>query len=518
MMKKLFSLNLFILSTFSFHIVNAEPAPTKSAIQWQDYYVIKNIPVPKEINPQIGGLTVLKDGRIAAAFHAGEVAIYHPEKSTWQIIAKGLHEPLGLMEEASGALLIAQMPELTRLIDENGDGNIDFFQTVSDDFGMTGNYHEFTFGPARDSKGNYYISLNVASNYAGIFTHIRGEFNPIGLSRAVMTDFRNDEWKNVTRHKAGRMFSKAPYRGWIIKITPDGKTIPFASGFRSPNGLWVDAQDRLWVTDNQGDWLGTSTLYHVEEGKFYGHPASLVWKKDWHKNPVEMSAQELKKLKTPAAALFPHGELANSPTQPISTIAPEKFGLPTGELIIGDMNQARLIRYLPDQVNGTMQGTLIPFIETKALGIGNNRFSFDQQGSLWLGKTHLGWAGDEGIRKITWTKKPLFIAEQVKLTATGFALSFNHKVQANNLTLDNIKVTSHSYHYHGDYGSEKVDVKTVNVADFSFDKKQQVLSLGLADLTPERVYTIELKNIKSTSGQALMGDVLRYNLVNLSSG
>jgi len=30
------------------------------------------------------------------------------------------------------------------------------------------------------------------------------------------------------------------------------------------------------VADNQGDWVATSALYHVQEGNFYGHVASLV--------------------------------------------------------------------------------------------------------------------------------------------------------------------------------------------------------------------------------------------------
>ena len=54
-----------------------------------------------------------------------------------------------------------------------------------------------------------------------------------------------------------------------------------ASGFRSPNGIGFDAGGRLLITDNQGDWRPTSPLYDVKEGGFYGHPASLVWEKDW---------------------------------------------------------------------------------------------------------------------------------------------------------------------------------------------------------------------------------------------
>ncbi|NIP94469.1 MAG: hypothetical protein GWO24_13900, partial [Akkermansiaceae bacterium] len=58
-----------------------------------------------------------------------------------------------------------------------------------------------------------------------------------------------------TQHKgaAGRMYSRVPYRGWVMKVavSPDGHSwTPFASGFRSPEGLGFDKDGRLYVTDN----------------------------------------------------------------------------------------------------------------------------------------------------------------------------------------------------------------------------------------------------------------------------
>lgn len=477
---------------------------------WEDYYSIKTIPIPKGIDPQLGGLTVLQDGQVAGAFHAGEIMLYEPKNKTWSQYAHGLHEPLGVVEEKPGSLVVMQTAELTRLLDENGDGQADYYQTLSDAFGLSGNYHEFAFGPAKDAQGNYYIALNVASNYAGIFEHIRGDFSPIGLPRNVMTDWQKPSWAEVDKFKAGRMFSKVNYRGWILKITPQGHTIPFASGFRSPDGLHMDQLNRLWVTDNQGDWKGTSPLYHVKQGEFYGHPASLVWKKNWQRNPVEMSAEELDQMRTPASALFPHGELANSPTQPISTIDPKHFGLPQGELLIGDMNQARLIRYLPEETRGFMQGALIPFLEHEELGIGNHRLSFDNSGTLWIGKTHLGWAGDEGIRAISWNRQPLLLVDRVSQLRSGFMIHFNAPVSD---LLPEIEATSHTYHYHAEYGSEKVDLQKIDVLSTVLKKDKQTLIITLPKLKERRLYTLSLSGVEGQEGQPLMGDIVRYNLV-----
>lgn len=478
-----------------------------SAQEWRDYYTIKNISSPVGVDNQIGGLTALRDGRLAACFKSGEIEIYTPETYSWTLFASGLQLPLGLLEEEDGSLLTMQWTELTRISDSDGDGTADHYETVCNDFGLTGNYHEFAYGPARDSKGNLYVALNAASNGAGIRENIRGPWNPIGLKRALMGNPEN--W-NDHKLAAGRMYSRVPYRGCVLKITPDGTSSVFAYGFRSPDGIGVDSQDRLWVTDNQGDWRGTSPLYHVTEGNFYGHPASLVWKKGWTRDPLEVPVEELEKMRTPAAALFPQGELANSPTQPINTIDPALFGLPKGELLIGEMNQPQLVRFLPEEVDGTVQGTLIPFLASPDLGIGNHRLSFDQKGNLWIGKTHLKWAGSEGLKQVTWNGEHPFLVTGVSLLENGFAITFN---RALGKTLPAMGVSSHTYNYHADYGSPKVDLKPLPIKGQELSSDRKTLTLILPEIAPRRLHTIDLKGITDEIGAPLMGDVLRYNVV-----
>ena len=36
-----------------------------------------------------------------------------------------------------------------------------------------------------------------------------------------------------------------------------------------------DPDGSLWCGDNQGDWKAATPLYHLEKGKFYGHPSGL---------------------------------------------------------------------------------------------------------------------------------------------------------------------------------------------------------------------------------------------------
>lgn len=225
------------------------------AFGWTENFTFEEIPNPPGIDPQVGAMETMKDGRIAVAFHRGEVMIYDPSSSSWSLFASGLQEPLGMLVEDESSILVMQRAELTRLKDTDEDGSADEYETVFDGFGMTGNYHEFSYGPARDAEGNLYIVLGVASNGAPMAEEIRGEFSEIGeVDRAGMSDMVN--WKQL-RNKAGRMYSRAPYRGWVLKLSPDGsKMEPYASGFRSPNGIGFDSKGRLLITDNQGDWKG----------------------------------------------------------------------------------------------------------------------------------------------------------------------------------------------------------------------------------------------------------------------
>ncbi|MEC5128710.1 family 16 glycoside hydrolase [Verrucomicrobiales bacterium BCK34] len=476
--------------------------------KWTEYYSFEKVALPATVDHQVGGLTTLSDGRIAACVDSGEVLLFAPETGKWSEFARGLMCPLGLLEEPSGALLVMQWTELTRLTDTDKDGKADFYETVFDGFGVTGNYHEFAYGPARDKDGNLYIALNVASNNGGVFKHVRGPWSQIGLAKEHMDASNGKKIADEYKKEAGRMYSRVPYRGWVLKITPDGKTVPFASGFRSPDGIGFDDEGRLWITDNQGDWKATSPLYHVEEGNFYGHPASLIWEGGWgDRNPLDVPVEELQEKRTREAGFFPYGDMANSPTQPLPTIDPEKFGLPKGELLIGDMNQPNLIRFLSEEVGGVMQGAAIPFLLTPELGIGNHRFAFDPEGALWIGKTHLKWAGDEGLTKVTWNRKPLFLVEKAHLLEDGFEIGFNAALAEE---LPKLKVSRHTYHYHGEYGSPRVDDQQVEPLDVAVSEDRKSLRFTLPEIEEDYLYTITLKRAKNASGDPLMGHVMHY--------
>lgn len=471
-------------------------------------YIVETIEMPDGLNAEVGGIGFLPDGRLIACFHRGEVMTYNPETKEWKRFAEGLHDPLGLLVVSNDEVLVMQQPELTRIRDTDGDGMADVYEKVTDDFGISGNYHEFNYGPVKDANGNLFIALNTGSSGDGIHSEVRGQLNTLG---------RDGEKGNR------QMFSVVPYRGWVLRITPDGKTVPHALGLRSPNGIGFDTEGNLFVADNQGDWVSTSALYHIQEGKFYGHPASLVWTENWKDiNPFYMPVEELDAMRTRAAVLFPQGIMANSPAQILCDTTGGKFGPFGGQLLIGEMNRERIVRVMLEQVGGALQGACVPFLDGNGLRMGNNRLAFAPDGSLWVGQTDHGWAGAEGIQRIVFTGAQPMDVYNMNLTAKGFDLTFTQAVDTETASdTSSYRFTRYYYDYYKKDETEpvdksiQIDVKHIPVTGIRVSEDGQRVSLSLADLKPGYIYELKLRNIKSKHGRPLANSLICYTLNNL---
>ena len=459
-----------------------------------NYYTVENIPLPDGLVAETGAIGFMPDGRFIACFHRGEIMTYNQKTKKWKLFAEGLHDPLGILVVNNREILIMQRPELTRIRDTDGDGVADDYQTVTDDFGMSGNYHEFAFGPVADKQGNLYIALNLASNGAGIRPEIRGKYD--SLSRP------------------GRMYSCVPYRGWIMKLTKDGKLHPYAVGFRSPNTMGIDAQDRLFVTDNQGDWLGTSKLFHVEEGKFYGHPAGLIWKEDFPRVvPIKLPVAQLDSMRTKESIQFPHGYFANSPTQPIWDNTKGKFGPFAGQMLVGDMDHKYAMRVLLEEVGGALQGACIPMNFGSKMRIGNNRLVFAPDGSLWVGQNDHGWAGARGIQRISWKGKTHLDVMSMNLTKTGFDLTFTLPINAEVAKeISNYRFRRYYYEYHQAYGSKQFDLQEVPVKSIKLSPDRKKVSIELAEMKAGYVYELRTGLIKTDDERYLFNNLICYTL------
>ncbi len=468
-------------------------------------YKVDDIAMPEGLDAETGGIGFFPDGRLVACFTHGEVLVYDFKTGKWSVFAEGLHEPLGLLVESSREIVVLQRPELTRIRDTNGDGIADLYEKITDDFGLSGNYHEFNYGPVKDKDGNYFIALNTASSGNGFRKNPRGEVNLAGRDS---TDGRK------------QMYSIVPYRGWVLKITPDGQTIPYASGFRSPNGIGIDPAGNLFVADNQSDWVETSKLFHVQEGHFYGHPASLVWEKQWDgRNPFRIPVSELNKKRSEASVFFPHGIMANSPSEPLYIPAGTQFRQFEGQLLVGEMNHDRIMRVMLENINGKLQGACVPFLDGNGLRMGNNRLAFAPDGSLLTGQITHGWAGSKGIQRISSTGREVMDIRDMKLLPDGFEFTFTQPVDKKAARdIAGYQVRHYAYIYQKKPYSEPIDhsnqtdIQTLTAQGVTLSDDGKKLSVKLPALKKGYVYEFKLEGIKSVGGTPLANKLVCYTV------
>jgi hypothetical protein len=460
-------------------------------------YTVEDIAPPDNVVPECGGLSFLPDGRLVAVFHHGEVYFYTPATKTWKLYAEGLHDPMGVLAISPTEILVTQRPELTRLIDTDGDGAADKYECASDTWGISGNYHEFICGMVRDAEGNLYIPVTSGSNGSVPRYEVRGTFKPEGYVK--------------TSH-----FSAVPYRGCVVKIAPDGILSMVACGFRQPNGIAMDPQGRVFVSDNQGDWVGTSKLHHVVPGRFYGHAASLVWRDDFVKG---RSVDELDRLRTEGAVLFPHAILANSPGQPIFDTTGGKFGPFAGQMFLTEFNIPRLLRVMLEEVHGELQGAATPFFDGPPLRAGGIRLAFAPDGSLWVAQSErkLGWPGGAGIQRVVWNGETPMEVSAMHLTKTGFELKFTKPLDPATGTAD-FKARRYYYQYHETYGSPQTDIHPVNASELKLSENNTKLSFAVDTLAPGYIYEFTLSGLHTPAGEPLRNKLLCYTANRLLDG
>jgi hypothetical protein len=404
-----------------------------------------------------------------------------------------LHEALGLSVQDNNTVFVVQRPELTKLVDRDGDGRADEFMTVCDKWGVSGDYHEFAFGPARDKNGNFFITLNVG--FGG-------------------------------GHQA-----KAPWRGWCIKVSPDGKMEPWAYGLRSPNGVNFNPDGDLFYCDNQGEWVATNKMHHITQGKFYGHQAGLRWVKDspfagkvsetvksgmlydGQKGPGANAPSGFPEL-DPPCIWFPYGRMGNSVSEPIWDTTGGKFGPFAGQCFVGDQTKSMVMRVALEKVNGVYQGACFPF--RSGLQCGVNRLAFAPDGSLMVGQTNRGWGSlggkPYGLQRIAYNGTLPFEIHHIALTKKGFDLTFTKPLDAKTVGEKCASVGSWTYVYKSDYGCPETDRRSDKTTDVVLSKDGKTLSLTIPTIARGRVFEIRLEGVKNMDGDAVVHAEAYYTL------
>ena len=451
-------------------------------------YSVQSLPTPAGIVCEVTGLDYSDDGTLYICTRRGDV--WAQKNGDWQRFAHGLHEPMGLLA-GPGFAVVSQRPEVTRLVDEDGDGTADRYETICDQIAMEANFHQYNYG---------LVKGKIAGNLHGILS-CSGLSKPDGSPASA------------------NGFSPIPYRMWSYQISPSGEFRPWSSGLRTANGIGKSPQGELFAADNQGDWVATSMLHHLEEGDFHGHPAALRWDQNFpfSQDPKSAPIDLLEKMRKPPAVHFPHGELANSPGSPAWDTTGGKFGPFAGQMFIGDIVHPRIMRVALEKVNGQYQGTCFSFYHAEGLKAGICRLAFSPADELIIGRAGEGnWARgkpDSGLQKIAYSGTTPFEIHRIELQNDGFLFHFTQPVnQVIKLDPKNFGVQSYHYPYGPNYGYPKTDIQKIVPTRVEQSLDGSTIRVMIPNLEERKIYQFNLPELKDPDGKSLRNPVAYYTL------
>ncbi len=363
---------------------------------------------PWRARVRIGGFDFFKDGKRAAiACWDGDVWVVSGlgnklGKLTWQRIASGMFQPLGL-KIVDEKIYVLCRDEITILHDLNGDGEADFYENFNDDATVTEHFHEFAMALQQDKDGHFYYA------------------------------------------KGGRhaLDAVVPQHGTIIKVWKDGsKSQIIAKGFRAPNGLHVNDDGTFITSDQQGHWTPANRINWVKPGGFYGY----VWSYFPNKKPTTYDK--------PLVWLHPNFD--RSPAEQLF-VDSKKWGPLGGKLLSMSYGTGYLYHVMHEKVNGERQGAAVRMpIKMFPTGVSRGRFH-PGDGQLYVAGL-FGWAGNRttpgGFYRVRYTGKPLHLPMSFSASKNGILIQFSGKLDAELAAdIDSFDVEMWNYQWKQRYGS-----------------------------------------------------------------
>ena len=464
-----YCLQIALIGATSF--VLAQDVPTE-----EDYYTIQEVPIPKDAYLEVGALEILGN-KLYASSRRGDIYSIDGAmgddlpNAKFKKFAGGLHEVLGL-SALDGKIYATQRCEVTRLSYDDHDGRADLFETISDDWGINGDYHEYAFGSKFDRNGDMWIVLCLTGSF-------------------VAAD-------------------ESPYRGWCLRLGADGKMRPTCSGIRSPGGIGMNHVGDVFYTDNQGPWNGTCGLKWLRPGSFQGNPSgnkfySLTDEIGVQPPEPKSGSRIMDEAKTlvelePTAILFPYKKMGQSASGIACDLTKGNFGPFKNQLFVGDQTQSTVMRVFLEKVQGHYQGACFPF--KKGFGSGSLALKFSENGKLFVGSTNRGW-GSTGrkpyaLERLDWTGKTPFEIHEMRAKKDGFELTFTEPVdEASATDPSSYKIETYTYIYQSSYGSPEVDHSTPKITNITVADDGLSVQLVIDGLREGHVHELHTDGLRS---------------------
>ncbi|MDX1927397.1 MAG: DUF6797 domain-containing protein [Pirellulaceae bacterium] len=409
------------------------------------------------------GLDFFRDGSIAACTWDGDV--WHvrmqaaSNKLSWQRIASGLYQPLGL-KIINEKIHLTCRDQLAILHDLNGDGETDFYQCLNNDHQVTEHFHEFAMGLQVDEAGNFYYA------------------------------------------KSGRHAKKAlvPHHGTLLKVSPDGmKTEILATGFRAANGVCLNPDGSFLVTDQEGFWnpknrINWVTLAPSGKPKFYGN----MW------GYTDVTDESDAAMEAPLCWIT--NAFDRSPAELLWVDSP-RWGPLNGALLNLSYGYGKVFLVLHEQIGGLHQGGMIELpIPLFPTGVMRGRFHPQDQ-QLYLAGM-FAWAGNAtnpgGLYRLRATGKPILLPIELHARDATLELKFAEPLDRESVTAKKVAIKTWSLKRSEKYGSDHYNEQPLEVQLAELSQDGKTVRLKVDSLQPTWGMSIDF-DFRSAGGQAVTG-------------
>lgn len=399
-----------------------EPIVTKGERGADDgAFAVDTITIPLEnrfhSRMRTGAFDFFKDGRAAVSTWNGDVWIVSGIDDSlanlqWQRFATGLFDPLGL-RIVDDVVYVHGRDGISRLHDENGDGEADFYECFNNQVYITSGFHEFAFDLQTDAEGNFYFSKGAPVN------------------------------------PGGRGFMKiVPHHGTILRVSRDGSRIEtIATGLRAPNGIGVSPTGIVTSGDNEGTFMPRCRINWITKPGFYAGVKDTA-----HRSPVP-DQPDLPLCWMPM-------EVDNSSGGQVWVTGAGWSDL-QGRLLHLSYGTCSTYLVLPEEVDGVMQGGVVRLPANFSSSCMRGRFSATD-GQLYVIGLQ-GWqtsaAKEGGFHRVRRTSKPLGLPVALRTCEKGVYLTFAEPLDpATAKDAGNFGVEIWNYLYSPNYGSPELSI------------------------------------------------------------
>jgi putative heme-binding domain-containing protein len=370
---------------------------------------------------------------------------------TWQRIASGLFQPLGL-KIVDGTVYVTCRDQLIRLRDLNGDGEIDFYECFNNDHQVTEHFHEFAMGLQVDAAGNFYYA-------------------------------------KAARHALPAL---VPHHGTLLKVSKDGtRTDILATGFRAPNGVCLNSDGTFFVTDQEGHWTPKNRINLVKPGGYYGN----FWGYHNVTDPSDAAMEQ--------PVCWITNAFDRSPAE-LLWVTSERWGALKGSLLNLSYGHGQIYVVPHETVAGQMQGGMCALpLPPFPTGIMRGRFH-PTDGQLYTCGM-FAWAGNQqepgGFYRVRYTGKPVYLPVGLRATAKGVAITFSSELDPTFAAdVRNYAARVWGLKRSANYGSPHVNERPLPVTRASLGADGRTVTLEMPDLKP--TWGMEIRcTVKGRSGE-----------------